>query len=103
MAPTYAVGGATLSMPTWITVGPKSYWGKPNDGIKNSNFGVFSTGLKGSVPLKIFKGGGANASLYAQLQYYHLINDHLEAARFILTQSTGRDKVTFGAGVSIGF
>lgn len=104
MVPTVAVGhGVTISAPTWITVGPKSYWGKEGDGIEDSNFGVFSTGLKGSMPLPIFKGGGASASLYAQLQYYYLINDNLEVARTILTNSTGKNKVTAAVGISIGF
>jgi hypothetical protein len=111
MVPTIKVGEGSLSAPTWITVGPESYWGSPSNGLikagvvplKNSgSFGVFSTGLKGSVPLKMFK-GGANASLYAQLQYYHLINDNLATARTLLTNSTGRDKLTFGAGISFGF
>jgi hypothetical protein len=101
--PTYKFQGATLSAPTWITVGPKTYWGKRGDAIKDSNVGVFSTGLKGSVPLKIFGSGGASASIYAQIQYYKLLNDNLEAARFILTRSTGDDKVTFGTGISFGF
>jgi len=102
MVPTIKVGEGTISAPTWITVGPKTYWGKKGDAIDDSNFGVFSTGVKGSVPLKFFK-GGASASLYAQLQYYHLINDNLQAARFILTRSTGNDKLTFAAGISFGF
>lgn len=101
--PTVSLGAATLSAPTWITVGPKTYWGQKGDAIDDSNFGVFSTGLKGSVPLKIFNGSGASASLYAQVQYYHLINDNLEVARTILTNSTGNDKVTFGVGVNFGF
>lgn len=101
-APTLKVGDGTISAPTWITVGPKTYWGKKGDAIKDSNFGVFSTGLKGSIPIKFFK-GGANANLWAQVQYYHLINDNLEAARFILTRSTGEDKVTFGAGIGFNF
>ena len=101
--PTYKFeGGGSISAPTWVTVGPKTYWGKRGDLIDDSNFGVFSTGLKGSVPLTFFK-GGAGASVYAQVQYYHLINDNLEAARTILTRSTGKDKVTFGAGLSYGF
>jgi len=100
--PTYKAGAVTLSAPTWITVGPKTYWGKEGDLIDDSNFGVFSTGLKASAPLKFFK-GGANASIYGFVQYYHLINDNLEVARTILTNSTGKDKVTFGAGLSFGF
>ncbi len=100
--PTYKAGDVTLSAPTWITVGPKTYWGQEGDLIEDSNFGVFSTGLKASAPLKFFK-GGAKASIYGFVQYYHLLNDNLEAARFILTKSTGRDKVTFGAGINFGF
>ncbi len=103
VVPTINLGAGSISVPTWITVGPKTYWGSKGDAIDDSNFGVVSTGLKGSVPIKLFKGGGASASLYAQVQYYHLINDNLEAARFLLTRSTGSDKVTFGAGISFGF
>lgn len=99
--PSAKVGAATISAPTWITVGPKTYWGSETDLIDDSNFGVFSTGLKASVPLSFL--GGAGASVYGQVQYYHLINDNLEAARTILTNSTGKDKVTFGAGISFGF
>lgn len=99
--PTVKLGDASLSAPTWITVGPKTYWGKTSDLIDDSNFGVVSTGLKGSIPLKF--SGGASASLWAQAQYYHLINDNLAVARTILTRSTGKDKVTFGVGISYGF
>lgn len=100
--PTVKVGAATISAPTWFTVGPKTYWGSKTDLIDDSNFGVISTGIKGSAPLS-FISGGANASIYGQVQYYHLVNDNLATARTILTNSTGRDKVVFGAGISFGF
>ena len=100
--PTIKAGPAKISMPTWITVGPKTYWGNTSDGISDSNFGVVSTGLKAETPLTFLK-GGAGASVYAQVQYYHLINDNLTVARTLLTNSTGRDKVVFGAGLSFGF
>ena len=100
--PTVKAGPAKFSMPTWVTFGPKSYWGPAGDGIKDSNFGVFSTGLKAETPLTFLK-GGASASVYAQVQYYHLINDNLTVARTILTNSTGRDKFVFGGGISFGF
>jgi len=100
--PTYKTGDLTLSAPTWITVGPETYWGKTGDTIDDSNFGVISTGLKATAPLSFFK-GGAGASVYAFTQYYHLLNDNLKVSRFILTRSTGRDKFTFGAGLSFGF
>jgi hypothetical protein len=100
--PTIKAGPAKVSFPTWFTVGPKTYWGKTGDAIKDSNFGVISTGLKAEMPLSFLK-GGAGASVYAQVQYYHLINDNLALARTLLTNSTGRDKVVFGAGISFGF
>lgn len=102
--PTIKVSGGSISAPTWVTVGPKTYWGAKNNplAVEGQNFGVFSTGLKGMAPLKMFK-GGAKASVYAQLQYYHLINDNLVTARRLLTNSTGRDKLTFAAGINFGF
>lgn len=100
-APTYQAGSVTLTAPTWITVGPKTYWGTGTN--KDGNFGVFSTGLKGSVPLKFIK-GGAGASLYAQVQYYHLINDNLVAAKALLNSGDdNRDHIVFGGGLSFGF
>ncbi len=78
-----------LTAPTWITVGPCSYWNK-NDGTTNkcgtlstapcapSNAGVFTTGLQGKLALDAIvpkrlgswyvKAGG---------RYYHIINDAL--------------------------
>lgn len=102
--PTIKVGGGTIAAPTWITVGPKTYWGAKDNplAVEGQNFGVFSTGLKGSTPLKFFT-GGAKASIYAQVQYYHLINDNLVTARRLLTNSTGRNKVIFATGINVGF
>jgi hypothetical protein len=89
-----------FSAPTWITVGPKSYWNR-NDGTTNfcgalsnapcglSNAGVFSTGLQAKymldsvIPKRIgtwyVKGG---------FQYYHIINDALLGAQ-VLTGAAG--------------
>lgn len=101
--PTYAGKGVTLSAPTWITVGPKTYWGKRTDLIDDSNAGVFSTGLKLSTPVSFLK-GGASASVYAQAQYYHLINDNLVASKAILNSGDSkRDHVVFGVGMNFGF
>lgn len=102
--PTYKTGAVTLSMPTWITVGPESYWGDPagGGGTPDGVLGVFSTGLKASTPLTFFK-GGANTSVYAFGQYYHLINDNLLLSKFLLTGETGRDHFVFGAGFSFNY
>lgn len=110
--PSYTTSGVTFSMPTWITVGPKSYWGDKDNTLfklglvapqKGSNFGVATTGLKASVPLRFIK-GGAGASLYVQGQYYHLINDNLVASKaFLNSGDHNRDHFVFGTGLGFGF
>jgi hypothetical protein len=103
--PTYKTGGLTLSAPTWITVGPKTYWGSKRNrvlglAVEGENFGVFSTGLKGSVPLGMLPA----ASVYAHVQYYHLINDNLVLAKALLNSGgNDRNHVVFGGGLSFGF
>ena len=109
--PTYSAMGFTLSAPTWVTVGPESYWiSNANFGLvkslvpgaDKSNLGVFSTGLKAATPLH-FK-GNASASVYAFGQYYHLINDGLVASKYLLEGGDHkRDQVVFGAGIGFGF
>jgi len=104
--PTYKGDGFTLTAPTWFTVGPKSYWVRnANRGLVDdrSNFGVVSTGLRISAPLP-FVTGGASANVFAFGQYYHLINDGLQAAKAILNSGDdNRDHVVFGAGIGFGF
>src|SRR3546814_10260263 len=79
--PTVKAGAITLSAPTWITVGPKTYWGT---GVNNvGNVGVMSTGLKAMTPITLFS-SGAKASIYGFAQYYYLKNDNLVAAKAIL-------------------
>jgi len=99
--PTYAGDGFTLSAPTWVTVGPKTYWGTGAN--KDGNVGVISTGLKASTPLTFIK-GGAGANVYAFGQYYHLVNDNLVAAKALLNSGDHkRDHVVFGVGLGFGF
>jgi hypothetical protein len=109
--PTYTAGPVTLSAPTWITVGPESYWGSASNPIiasglfplEDGNFGVASTGLKVSAPLSFIK-GGAGASVFAQAQYYHIINDNLlNAKRLLNSGDSKRDHVVFGAGLGFSF
>lgn len=99
--PTYKTGAFTLSAPTWITVGPKTYWGTGVN--KDGNVGVISTGLKLSTPISLFS-SGASASVYGFGQYYHLVNDNLVAAKAILNSgANSRDHLVFGAGINVGF
>lgn len=95
--PTYKMDKVTLSAPTWITVGPKSYWGG------TQNVGVVSTGLKASTPLSFLK-GAAGFNVYAQVQYFHLLNDKLVLAKSILNSGDKkRDHAVFGVGLGYGF
>ncbi len=99
--PTYKARSVTITAPTWITVGPETYWGTGAN--KAGNVGVLTTGLKIATPLSFIK-GGAGASVYAQAQYYHLINDNLVRAKAILNGGANeRDHVVFGVGLGYGF
>lgn len=104
--PTYAGKGFTLSAPTWVTVGPKTYWGSTKNyplTVPGQNFGVISTGLKAAMPLTMLKGGGG-ASVYAFGQYYHIINDNLVTSEALLNGGANkRDRVVFGVGFGFGF
>lgn len=97
IAPTLSVSQVTVSAPTWITVGPSSYWGAGKQDV-----GVVSSGLKASLPVQFSSGG--KASIYGHAQYYHLVNDNLVIANSILHSGAHkRDQVVFGVGVSVGF
>ncbi|MET0138168.1 MAG: hypothetical protein ABW192_07275, partial [Sphingobium sp.] len=104
--PTYRGKGFSLSVPTWITVGPKSYWGRGDSALTapDGNVGVISTGLKAMVPLSFLGGAGAKASLYGQVQYYNLVNDALLRAKGVLNSgASNRDHLVFATGINFGF
>src|ERR1700722_11781555 len=132
IVPTYDAKNASgmplvFTAPTWITVGPSSYWNK-NDGTTNkcgtlstapcalSNTGVFTTGLQGKLALDAVvpkrlgswyvKAGG---------RYYHIFNDALLAAQEFTGAAGGaagvigtfpnahRDVGVVYAGLGLGF
>jgi hypothetical protein len=77
MTPTLKMETVTFTAPTWISVGPKNYWGG------DSNWGVFSTGVKATYPIAIPKGYGF-LNLWAGGQFYHLINGKLVEAQTLI-------------------
>ena len=91
----------TLTAPTWVTVGPTGFWNR-NDGTTNvcgalsnqpcglSNGGVFATGLTGRTPLDFMipKRLG-NWYVKYGFQYYHIINDALQAAQQFTSAASG--------------
>ena len=90
----------TLTMPSWITVGPASYWGG------TSNFGVVSTGLSAKTPLSFIPARYGNWYADAGIQYYNLINGKLVAAQIADgvsgANTEGNNNVWVGT-VGIGF
>jgi hypothetical protein len=109
VVPTTSLGAWTFSAPTWVTVGPKTYWAAKDSTIPgvhpDGNLGVFTTGLKISTPVK-FVNSGVHMNVYAQGQYYHSINDNLVVAKGLLNAAYAnnkRDMVVFGVGMGFGF
>lgn len=96
--PTMALGKCyydiVLTTPTWITVGPASFWNGGEFGLKHepSNFGVFSTGLTATIPLKWVPKPLGKWYVNGGFQYYYLINNSLlEAQVFTLGVHSRRD------------
>jgi hypothetical protein len=92
IVPTYTFKGPgapiTLTAPTWVTVGPSTYWnrgvsgcGLPNTPCDDQNAGVFSTGLTAKMPLAGISPAYGNWSVHAGFQYYHILNDTLLLAQ----------------------
>ncbi len=101
MAPSVDLMPFTLSVPTWVTVGPSSYWGGDN------GVGVFSTGLTLTYPLP-FAARFGHWSAKAGFQYYDFINERLRFAQTLIgTARPGsgghRDEINGFAGFSFGY
>lgn len=80
-----------VTAPTWLSVGPRSFWNGGKCALKNENsrFGLFSTGLTGSVSLPFVRSSLGKWSAYVGFQYYYLINRNLlQAQIFTLNLSS---------------
>jgi hypothetical protein len=92
----------TLTMPTWLTVGPADFWGGTN------NVGVFSTGVNARVPIEWVPQQYGEWSVNAGVQYYNLINSQLRNAQSVIgvvsPGSSGyRNVFVFAAGLGFHF
>jgi hypothetical protein len=113
MSPTYTLkdSGITFIMPTWVTVGPASYWNGangaygvgPSDTAEKSNFGVFTTGLTVKAPLAFIPHSYGDWFWKAGVQWYHLINDNLILAEKLVNNTTGRDPVLVSTTIGLSF
>jgi|HubBroStandDraft_1064217.scaffolds.fasta_scaffold00418_16 hypothetical protein len=95
--PKVAVDQVTVTFPTWITVGPSDYWGG------SGNFGVFTTGIKASVPLNFIPPQLGHWEAHANIQYYNEINDELIKAQELIGTGPDRNIFVFRAGFGFGF
>ena len=78
----------TLSAPTWVTVGPQSFWAGnsgsgPGSGCvlancSNGSLGVFSTGLTASLAMTWIPAQYGHWNLKAGFQWYDIINTALQ-------------------------
>lgn len=97
--PTLKLDGLTIAAPTWITLGPKRFFGPIRDG----NLGMLTTGIKVVKPLDLGPRAG-KWSIYATAQYYHLANDNLRLVKSALNRGDDdRDQLQFGVGLNVGF
>ncbi len=117
----------TLTAPTWVTVGPQSFWngqsGTGGNGIgvpgvgcvpgsaapgptcSNSNFGVFSTGLTASLALTWIPAQYGHWSAKAGFQWYDILNNALIGDNQVTygTSFTANNIFTGFVGLGVGF
>ena len=86
-----------LTVPTWFTVGPSSFWGG------GGNFGVITTGLTATTPLSFIP--SRYGSWYADIsgQYYHILNNQLLVAQREIGVDQQRNIVAATAGIGFTF
>jgi hypothetical protein len=104
----------TLTIPTWVTVGPSEYWnsGSFNNVLGTGNIcgisfcshdkaGVVSTGLTAKAPLPFIPKRLGNWYTKAGFQYYHIINDNLLLAQTAV--GTATTVATAHRDIGVGF
>ncbi|CAN5426672.1 hypothetical protein BH10PLA1_BH10PLA1_23090 [soil metagenome] len=92
----------TLTLPTYISVGPKTYWDRSGS-FDDSNFGLFSASLNASMPLAFIptKYGFWHAD--AGVTYDYLLSDALLAAGGLASGNDNRNVVILSVGFGFGF
>lgn len=91
-----------ITAPTWITVGPHSFWDDSPLALENKHcsFGVFSTGINFKFPLKFIRESLGQWYVYVGGQYYYLINDNLLQAQTITLGVSTYKKAHRNVGVA---
>jgi hypothetical protein len=102
LAPTYLWRGiadypVTLSLPTYLTVGPKNFWGG------DENVGIFTTSLAASVPMTFIPSRFGHWHCDASVSYFDLLNGKLVDAASDLGNGRDRDRTVGEFGVGVDF
>jgi hypothetical protein len=113
MTPTLKLQGlpVTITAPTWVTVGPKSFWNyngatnTVNAGSSNSNLGVFTTGLTATWALTGIPAQYGHWNVKGGFQWYDIINNALIADNQVTWGNSFTEKsfVTGTVGLGVGF
>jgi hypothetical protein len=87
--PTFAFANfpLTIELPTYVNFPSDNFYQNFAGKGSVSTLGLFTTELKGTVPLKFIPKGYGNWSVYAGVQYYYLINHGLLDENQVLATS----------------
>jgi hypothetical protein len=91
-------------LPTYVSIGPRTYWNAAavlGQNFGGGNFGVFSTTLDASIPLSFIPSRYGFWHLDLGFTYDYLINNSLLHAGEILTGNT--DHNVFLGSLAFGF
>jgi hypothetical protein len=77
----------TIELPTYVNFPSDNFYQNFSGKGSVSTVGLFTTELKGTVPLKFIPKGYGNWSVYAGVQYYYLINKGLLDENQVLATS----------------
>jgi hypothetical protein len=95
----------TVTVPTYVQVGPKNFWGRGDSAETkpDGNVGVFSISLNGSVPLSFIPAKYGFWHADAGVQYFWLVNDALLRAGGLASGNTNRNPVNASVGIGVNF
>ena len=98
----------TLAVPTYISVGPRSYWGRGGtigglSAAPDGNVGVFQIGPNITVPLAFIPARYGFWHADAGVQYFYLVNRALFHAGTFLTGNNDRNVVVGSIGIGVNF
>jgi hypothetical protein len=107
IVPTYTYKGIanypiTFTMPTYVSVGPSTYWDATHT-YTNSIFGVFSSSLDAQVPLPFIPARYGFWHADAGITYDYLINESLLHAGEILSGNTDHNCLLGSVGFGVNF